>query len=160
MTHVADEGGKADWSPLHLQNDCFPPTTFKLVQSSVSSPCINSFREWRRGQKKVLGLWHKLCMRAHMHTDMHKHKPNTPTHPFVDLIEYRIKTDSTLRQYFLHHKEGGNTRRKEKLNWVWVQGQSEAVWTKVGDLPKHIYQFREKAPLSQPLQSCSKDGFL
>lgn len=26
------------------------------------------------------------------HTETRKHKPYTPAHPFVDLIEYRIKT--------------------------------------------------------------------
>lgn len=66
-------------------------TTFKLVQSSVSSPRINSFRV-NKGHGKVFGLWHKLCVQARMHTHTHTHKPHTPTHPFVDLIEYRIKT--------------------------------------------------------------------
>lgn len=49
-------------------------------------------------------------------------KKKNPHTPSVDLIEYRIKTRLfffklvSLRQHILHHKEGGYTDRKEKLN--------------------------------------------
>lgn len=31
------------------------------------------------------------------YTDTHKHKPHAHVHPFVDLIEYRIKTSRFLK---------------------------------------------------------------
>lgn len=139
-------------------------TTFKLVQSSVSSPCINSFRSKEGTCKGVRIVTHNyLCKRTLTQT-----RTNTnpiPRAPLCrsDWIQNQNKSVFkmvSLWHYFRHYKEGGNTKRKGKLNWVWVQGQCEAVWTKVGVLPKNIYQLREKAPLSQPLQSCWKDGFL
>lgn len=36
-------------------------------------------------------------MQAYTHTDTHKHKPHAHVHPFVDLIEYRIKTSRFLK---------------------------------------------------------------
>lgn len=57
----------------------------KLVQGSVSSPCINSFRS-KEGTREGV----EIVTQAH--TDTHKHKSHTSTHLFVDLIEYRIKT--------------------------------------------------------------------
>lgn len=139
-------------------------TTFKLVQISVSSPCINSFRskEGTRKGVRIVTQTMYASAHAHRHTQTQTPYPRTPLCR-SDWIQNQNKTVFkmvSLRQCFLHHKEGGNTKRKEKLNWVWVQGQYEAVWTKVGDLPKNIYQLREKAPLSRPLQSCWKDGFL
>lgn len=60
-------------------------TTLKLVQGSVSSPCINSFRS-KEGTREGV----EIVTQAH--TDTHKHKSHTSRHLFVDLIEYRIKT--------------------------------------------------------------------
>lgn len=67
-------------------------TTFKLVQSCT--PSINSFRS---KYEKVLGLWHKLCMQAHMQRDTQTQTPYHRTPLFVDLIEYRIKTGWFLK---------------------------------------------------------------
>lgn len=55
------------------------------------------------------------------------------------------------RHDFLHHKEGGAPERKEKLNWVWVQGQCVAVWTKVRYLPKiYLSSWKEGALVPTP----------
>lgn len=137
-------------------------TTLKLVQSSVFSPCINSFRSKEGTREGVAIVTETMYAGTHRSAQTQTPHPHTPLCR-SDWIQNQNKTlfkTVSHRRNFLHHKEGGNTERKEKLNWVWVQGQRGAVWTKVGDLPKNIYQLRETAPLSRPLQSCWKDGFL
>lgn len=85
-------------------------TTLKLVQSSVSSPCINSFRSKAgtrggagivTGEKKIKKI-KTMYARSHRDTRAGKHNTPPPTPvpwrlPFVDLIEYRIKTRRFLK---------------------------------------------------------------
>lgn len=161
MTHVAGEEGLSLIDPPFISKTTVSlwqqsaETTLKLVRSSVFLV--------KKSLEKVLRLWHNWCIKAH--PDTHEHKPPHPCTPLCrsdrmhdrnEALLWATLTDST----FYNTKAGSNAERKKKLNWVWVQGQCGAVWTKVGDLPKSIYQLREKAPLSQPLQSFWKDGFL
>lgn len=163
MTRVAGEEGKADWSPLHLENDCFPPTTLEGGNSQTCTKLrllslLKQLEGGKKGWEKVWGLWHKLCKR----TQARKYNPY-PRTPLCrcDWIQNANKTALkavSLRQRVLHHKEGGNTKRKEKLNWVWVQGQCEAVRAKVGDLPKNTesINLRGRRPCPNPCRVAGK----
>lgn len=134
MTHVAGEEGKSDWSPLHLQNDCFfffffPCDTVRLrhgwnLFGAPSSPCfsIKELEEQRRASRRCRDCDTTDVFR-HTHTQTPPPNPYTPPRPFVDLIECAIEmrpfckpclTDATF--FFLsfyHIKARGNAERKK-----------------------------------------------
>lgn len=151
-------------------------TTLKLVQSSVSSPCINSFRS-KAGTRGGAGIVtgekknkNYVCTLAQRHAGKHNTPPPTPVPwrlPFVDLIEYRIKTRRFLKngvsQTPLSTSHRGRQHKKKgkaKLSLSPRSAWSCLNKSRRSPPPKNIYQLRETAPLRRPLRSCWKDGFL
>lgn len=172
MTHVAGEGGKSDWSPLHLQNDCFPLTTFGWgnVETCTELHLLTFARRAcgiKKSLLKVQRLWHNWCVQAH--PDAHEHKPPAPS-PVLIWTNARSKWGSFVKLVsqtvlFKTQKQKAAQKRKKTPNWVWVQGQCGDCLNKSQRSPttttkKKSINFREKAPLSRPLWSFWKDGFL